>query len=471
MDKKYQLSPYLRIVSGPNLGLAMVYHTLYGNPRILNGEGLQLLLLFVQPLSVGEASESCEGDPREVIEDFASIFFLVEEGLDERAFLFRRRAEHLLQVGKGKTVDRMGLAISDACNFGCRHCLHLQPSGDKGEALAIYRRDLKGMKMSWETAKKCLDQYIGLLRKQGREIGKVHFGNAEPLLNWPVIDKVLTYCEGFEDIRFEFAINTNLALLTKERAELLKKYQVRIAASLDGTQRANDAIRITKSGRGTFKRIVGKFDLLAEIGYPLDGFSITVTKDNFSLVGPDIVDFAHERGMKSLAFDYDLVSLTGIPVEERVEKIMALKKYANARGIDFFGTWDSAFRNLSNESLLTGNHAFCAAVEGKSLEFNVDGGIKVCSHATGQIGHVNNFAQAFASGGGLVQVAKERFPGTEGYCHGCPIEGACGGQCEVTREVVSRTAPGERNGLFSEMCDFYRLITDALMAERIGLSC
>jgi len=199
----------------------------------------------------------------------------------------------------------------------------------------------------------------------------------------------------------------------------------------------------------------------------LDGFSITVTKDNFHLIDIDIIDLAAQRGMTSIAFDYDLISLVDIPVATRVSKLMSLKRYANKKGIDFFGTWDSAFRNLTSESLLTGNHAFCAAVEGKSIEFNVDGAIKVCSHTTTQVGHINAFDKMFQETGGLFKIVKERFPGTDEYCSGCAIEGPCGGQCHVTREVAARSVGEERQRLFADMCDFYRTITEALAVEYI----
>lgn len=247
----------------------------------------------------------------------------------------------------------------------------------------------------------------------------------------------------------------------------LKKHQVRIATSLDGTQTANDAIRITKGERGTFARILEKFDLLAEIGYPLDGFSITVTKDNFELIDTDILDLAIERKMTSIAFDYDLVGLIHISIKKRIAKLMRLKKYANKHGIDFFGTWDSPFRNLTSESLLFGEHAFCSAVQGKALEFNVDGSIKICSHTISTVGHINNFDETFKENSGLMQIISNRFPGTDKYCFGCMIEGSCGGQCHVTREVVSHLINNERQKFFTDMCDFYREITKALAIEYI----
>ena len=468
MEKqRYQLSPNIRILSDSESEMAMVYHSLYGNPRIVNLEGLRFLDLFKQSVTAEEISEICDEDPGNIIQEFANIFFLVEPGFNEKEFLREQKGYHLSNVNARQTIDRMGLAISDSCNFGCTHCIHFQSSANSGAMLPIYQKPAKQLNMSWETAKKCIDHYVALIKEQGCTHCKIHFGNAEPLINWSVIAEVLRYCDGMNDLTFEFAINTNLVLMTKEIAEVLKKYQVRIATSLDGTAQANDAIRITKGGRSTFNHIVEKFDLLDEIGYPLDGFNITVTNKNFELVDIDIIDLAAQRGMTSIAFDYDLVSLIDIPIATRVDKLIRIKRYANKRGIDFFGTWDSAFRNLNSESLLTGNHAFCAAVEGKSLEFNVDGGIKVCSHTTTQVGHIDSFDKMFQETGGLFKIVKERFPGDDDYCSGCVIEGPCGGQCHVTREVVARSDGEERQNFFTDMCDFYRKITEALVKEHI----
>jgi len=360
--KKYQASPYLRTVSAPELGVAMVYHALYGNPRIVNEEGLWFLDIFKEPVTMAEAAERCDRDPSDVAEEFREIFFLVEPSVNEKEFLFQKRAQGLARVANKETVDRMGLAISDSCNLGCGHCIHFQSESNNGASLPMYQKPANQLNMSWETAKQCVDRYVKLMREGGKTLCKIHFGNAEPLINWSVIEKVLHYSESIEGMEFEFAINTNLVLMNREIAETFKKYRVRIATSLDGTAHANDAIRTTKNGRGTFESIIAKFDLLVEIGYPLDGFSITVTSGNFNLVDTDIIDLAAGRGMTSIAFDYDLVSLIDIPVKTRVEKLMRIKRYADERGIAFFGTWDSPFRNITSESLLTGDHAFCAAV-------------------------------------------------------------------------------------------------------------
>lgn len=463
--RRYQLSPYIRTVTDPESKTAMVYHALYGNPRIVNDEGLRFLNLFKQPKSEEEIAAVCDEDPRSILGQFAEILFLVEPGFDEKRMLREKRDKQLVQVHRQLTVDRVGLSISDLCNLGCGHCIHFQREISSGQALSTYRKTAHELNMTWATAKQCVDQYVKLMRQQGRTHGNLHFGNAEPLINWPVIEQVLEYCGKMEGFSFEFAINTNLTLMTKHIAEVLKKFQVRIATSLDGTQAANDAVRTTRDGKGTFALILEKFDLLARLDYPLDGFSITVTNGNFDLIDTDVLDLAIERKMTSIAFDYDLVGLVDVPVETRISKLMRLKRYANAHGIEFFGTWDSPFRNLTTESILYGDRTFCAAVQGKALEFNVDGSIKICSHTTTLIGHVSDFKEVFKENGALTQTVSNRFPGTDEFCFGCDIEGPCGGQCQVTREVTARSVGGQRQKLFADMCDFYRKVTEALALD------
>lgn len=454
--KQYILSKHIQIVRNKN---TMVFHSLFGNPRIINEEGLRFLNFFQNPKTIKEVMEFCEGDPSNIIEEFEKIFFLIDPCFNEREFLLEQRKRHLSQVCTGQTVDRMGLAISNACNFSCNHCLHFQVAG----------HSKKSLNMTWCTAKKCLDYFIDLTRKNGNKICKIHFGNAEPLINWTVIEKILHYSTYVKDISFDFAINTNMSLMTEKIALILKEYNVRIAASLDGTSQANNAIRITKKGEGTFNQIIKKFDLLAKVGYPLDGFSITVTDKNFNLVDIDILDLAVERGMTSIAFDYDLVGLLNVPIKQRVDKIMRLKKYANERGINFFGTWDSVFRNLTSESLIFESFAFCAAVEGRSLEFDVDGSIKVCGHTKTQVGNIADVRQIFDVASGLLNIVKERFPGVDDYCFGCFVEGSCGGQCHATREVAGNLQIQHKNVLFDDMCNFYREITKALAIEYIKI--
>lgn len=459
-DERLATSPLLRYVPHSRGDRVFVYHTLFGNPRVLNLEGVLLLRLLTPGKTIRELRAEVSGDPTALLTEFIRINFVVASNTNERAIVQARREELLARICGGLSIDHISLSVSDNCNFGCHYCMLYQPD-TQGRPLPIYQKPARALMMTWPTAKKCIDTYLGLLVERGERHARIHFGNAEPLINWPVIQQVLDYCGRLDGFTFEFAINTNLSLLSRQMAEALKTYRVRIATSLDGVGEANDLIRVTKSGRGTFNRILAKIDLLESIGYPLDGVSITVTARNFERVGEEIIDFAVERKMTSLAFDYDLVGFLTVPIKDRVDKVIRLKKYANSRGIYFGGTWYSPFKKIITTSMLDRPHAFCAAVEGRALVFNPNGSLKTCGYTTTAVGHVDNLGEVLAEGSGLPQLAAERFPGTDPYCRGCMIEGACGGQCHSTWEVARRG----KMEVFDDMCQYYRSITDVLIQD------
>jgi radical SAM protein with 4Fe4S-binding SPASM domain len=452
--ERYIISSKVRVVENENEDWKFVYNSLVGKPLILNEESIELLNLFSTPKTIEDIRGQCEGDPEELINSFIEHFFLIKENFDERQFLKEKKEEHLERVINRETIDRMGLAISDACNLACPHCIHFQ------------QKNRKNHHMRWHIAQKCIDNYVELLRERGRKSGKIHFGNAEPLLNWKVVEKVLHYCTyEISGVDFNFAINTNLLLLTKEIAEKLKKFNVKIAASLDGTEKGNNLIRIDKKGEGTFSKIIDKFNLLYDIGFPLDGFSVTVTDVNFPFVDEKIINLALDYQMEFIAFDYDLVNSSCIPLENKISKILTLKHYADNLGIEFFGTWDSIYRNLTSGDITKEPHSFCAALEGKSLEFDVDGKIKVCGHSDFYIGDIYYFHDIFKSNGPLVNLVRNSFPGEREYCRECEFEGLCNGQCLVTREACIQK--DNNLELFQEMCSFYKTITKKLVASEL----
>lgn len=452
-------SQFLRSLESKPSGDFFIYHTLFGNPRIVNTECFRFLNIFDGGANNQDVEQLVSGDPSNILQDLMSLRFVLPVGMDERGILSQLRRNYLQKVSRRETIDHISLSVSNECNFRCAHCMFYQSEGNRG------KNALSSGVMNWETAKKCLDLYFQLIREAGNSVARIHFGNAEPLLNWKVIRSVLEYCEPIRDLRFEFAINTNLWLLNEEIASLLKKYQVKIATSVDGIGEANDSIRVTKSGGGTFARLIEKFDLLQKIDYPLDGVSVTVTEKNFYKIGENIVKFAAARHMKSLAFDYDLINLTSIPVDERVSKVIHLRHCAEDYGIYFGGTWGAPFRKLMSSSILEKFHAFCSAAEARGLTFNCDGKIKACDYSSTVIGDVDYLDEVFTPDGGLYQFVASHLPGVDHGCLGCSIEGMCAGHCYITHEVA---AAENQNDLLEDMCRFYRAMTDTLIREHLN---
>lgn len=276
----------------------VVYHSLFGNPQIVNPEGLELINFFEagQPISTLLNSEVFE-NPREIIENLQRSYFLIEHGIDERELLREKISSYQAPIMSGEYVEYLSLIVSEACNFACKYCI------SSSMINATYRQHNPLKLMPIEIAKKSIDGFFDILRKNGKKKAYINFGGGEPLLNWKIIKEVLSYCakKYANEFQLSFTINTNLSLITPEMVLVFKQYNVKVASSLDGLTVANDAVRKFESGEGTFDYIVKGINIFSANGYPLTGFSITATEDNFYLLDEKIrVSFKGIPGMALL---------------------------------------------------------------------------------------------------------------------------------------------------------------------------
>ncbi|WP_199245141.1 radical SAM protein [[Phormidium] sp. ETS-05] len=378
----YKKSEYVRVLGDNDRFL--IYHSLFNNPLGTNSTIIEMLEMLSTPMTFSQLSELYEGDLEEVFSLLVARHFIVSGDQDDREVLAALHQNFLNQFQAGKNLSRLELAISNSCNFGCQHCMHFLNN-------EVPSRIAPSLHMSAKTAKESIDIFVDMVKKSGNNLVRVHFGNGEPLMNWATLVFALEYCDSIEDISFSYAINTNLSLLDQNKAEVLKKYNVKISTSLDGVKDGNDAIRVDRNGMGTFEVIMSKIQLLKSIGHPIDGFTVTVTDKNFHLIDQSIIDLAKEIGVKDVAMDFDLVRSIGITTESCVDKIIFLRRYANQKGLNFYGTWETPYRNLMSNSWVDAPHAFCPAMEGKTIEFNVDGTLKSCGHTNTIVGSSKNF--------------------------------------------------------------------------------
>ena len=440
-------SAYLRVMRRD--GSALCFHSLFGNLFLLSPEYLLVLDSFIDG----------KGDPNrpDVVADLKKANYLVDEDEDERNLLRAKNIKWLDSVRGGGQLKVLNLIISEACNFGCGHCLH---------SCSIKTSTTHGKKkfMDFKTAKRAIDLYRSILTSQGREHLVIGFGSAEPLLNWQVLKESAGYIRSL-DKNAEISVNTNLSLLTFEMACFLRDNRVYISTSLDGPPEGNDAIRVFPDGGGTFSRIVKKFKLLEAVGYPLDGFSITINDLNFSTITPDFVRWAYNQGFRGIATDVDLINAqnSSVPVEAYVDKLIEIRRTCLELGIENFGSWTTAYHNLVNEPE-DGMPAFCKAVKGQSIAVNPEGMVFICGHTNTPIGDLEHFEEIFGSESELIKIAESRLPGNNPMCVGCEIEGICAGQCQITREVSKAT--GNQKDLF--LCSLYRLATKRLLEEKLA---
>ncbi len=457
LNVAYTKSPFVQAVRDGDS--AVIWHSLFGHPKVVPIETLDFLELFSEPTTVrSRIGDELTEEDREAVKELLRCYFLVPEDFNDRAFLKERMREREKEIVSGSLIDYLELIMSEACNFRCTYCIHF----NNLETSDRINNPKKFMR--FDTAKETVDRYLEILRGHGKRIAEINFGGGEPLLAWPVIKQVLEYCRVTYGSEFEFcfSINTNASLVTPEVAATLKEHQVEIASSLDGLREGNDRVRLTKSGNGTFHQIMRGFDALTQAGYPLDGIAVTVTEKNFHELDESIVDWAVARGMKNVRIDIDVIDMVEIPIEDVVAKLMRIRRYAAKRGIDVPGFWSRPAENL-NESTLESRVAFCGAVRGNSMCVGPSGNIYGCGYSTTQLGSLSEIQSFHAPGTAYHRFVRDHLTGVMEMCKDCMIEGQCGGGCNITQEFARAT----KTVKIERMCDFYRRMTQEILREQL----
>ena len=135
------------------------------------------------------------------------------------------------------------LSVASGCNLACRYCY-----------CGVCRDELpdRGL-MSEETALQAVER---LFAAADPKMGvRVTFFGGEPLLNKPVIRKVVARCNELAAARGQtagYSITTNATLMDDATADLIVKNNFGLMASLDGPQALHDGQCPMRDGHGSF---------------------------------------------------------------------------------------------------------------------------------------------------------------------------------------------------------------------------
>lgn len=151
-------------------------------------------------------------------------------------------------------VKALCLHVAHTCNLNCSYCFASQGKY-KGE------RTL----MSFEVGKQALDF---LVENSGtRHNLEVDFFGGEPLMNFQVVKDLVAYARSIEKEKnknFRFTLTTNGMLIDDEVIEFANRECSNVVLSLDGRKEIHDRYRVDYAGKGSWERIVPKFQKLVE---------------------------------------------------------------------------------------------------------------------------------------------------------------------------------------------------------------
>ncbi len=152
----------------------------------------------------------------------------------------------------GNVVKALCLHVAHTCNLNCAYCFASQGRYHGQRAI-----------MSFEVGKQALDFLVA--NSGTRRNLEVDFFGGEPLMNWQVVKELVAYARSLEPVHgkhFRFTLTTNGMLIDDEVIEFANREMSNVVLSLDGRKEIHDRLRVDYAGRGSYDRIVPKFQKL-----------------------------------------------------------------------------------------------------------------------------------------------------------------------------------------------------------------
>lgn len=390
--------------------------------------------------------EELTGKDLEIANTLISMRNWVPEN-EEEISLSHKIFNHL---DNGVEIKEMVLHLTDYCNLRCKYCFI-----EDGICENYTRRN-----MSWDVASHAIDKFFKLpsvLKNSNEEFTIVFYGG-EPLLNWNVMKKCLTYIsEKYGSFKVKTVVITNGTQITDEIAKTLKEYNTNVCVSIDGPKHVNDMYRVSADGKGSFDEVVNKIEILRKHGIE-PGVSSVMTRssiDNLSDVaqflfgdlkikgaGFNHVSIIPSSGEYS-SFDEDYENKYGSSLLKMAEIIN--EKYPEVYEKRMDAKINDFLERVIRKSSCTGT--------GNQISVSTDGFIGICQGYMGSRKTFNNtvFDQNYYPENDSVFIEwSKRSPYIINECIFCPALSTCGGGCPRNAEMMT----GSIWGLDSGFCMF-----------------
>ena len=204
-----------------------------------------------------ELLEKYHDDPDITQEELESCFqeieALHEEGSLFSPDIFEPMAGTLKEKSAG-IVKALCLHVAHTCNLNCSYCFASQGKYHGERAV-----------MSFEVGKQALDFLVA--NSGSRRNLEVDFFGGEPLMNFEVVKQLVAYARSIEkDAKknFRFTLTTNGMLIDDDVIDFANREMSNVVLSLDGRKEVHDRFRVDYAGRGSWERIVPKFQKLVK---------------------------------------------------------------------------------------------------------------------------------------------------------------------------------------------------------------
>ena len=198
-------------------------------------------------------------EKKQIIEKLSPIYgeqvqdgYVECEELIEAGQLFSKDiyADNIEAFTKKETVVKaLCLHVSHTCNLSCKYCFAQE--GEYHGQRAV---------MPFQVGKQALDFLVA--SSGSRRNLEVDFFGGEPLMNWQVVQDLVSYGRSLEEKnakKFRFTMTTNGVLLDEEKMEYLNREMSNVVLSIDGRPEVHNFMRPFPSGAGSYEKILPKF--------------------------------------------------------------------------------------------------------------------------------------------------------------------------------------------------------------------
>lgn len=213
-------------------------------------------------------------------------------------------------------VKALCLHIAHTCNLNCSYCFASQGKYNGERAV-----------MSFEVGKQALDFLVA--NSGNRRNLEVDFFGGEPLMNFQVVKDLVAYARSIEkqhNKNFRFTLTTNGMLIDDDVIDFANRECHNVVLSLDGRKEVHDRYRVDYAGKGSWDRIVPKFQKFVEArggkGYYMRG--------TFTHANPDFLNDIQQMldlGFTELSME-PVVCAPGDPSElTEADKVIVMDQY------------------------------------------------------------------------------------------------------------------------------------------------
>ncbi len=362
----------------------------------------------------------------------------------------------------------MAKPIGPLCNLDCTYCFYLEKEN-------LYPRG-NDFRMSDEVLESFVRQKI-----ENHQVPKVSFawqGGEPTLLGVDFFRKVVKlqnkYANGKE---IENSFQTNGVLINDEWCSFFKENNFLIGLSIDGPEEIHNVYRLTKSGKGSFKKVMEGLKLLKK--HQVDFNTLTCVQKDNAYKPLEVYNFLKEAGsgfmqfipiVERVAFDASGNDLTLVlpdyPAESQVTGWSVEPEQYGEFLIAIFDEWVKKdvgqqfvqIFDIALEAWFGMEPSLCVFRRtcGEAMAIEHNGDLYSCDHYVYPENKLGNLMEspleALITSEKQIKFGKDKLDKLPKYCRECDVRFVCNGECPKHRFI--KTPDGEEG--LNYLCAGYK---------------